>query len=239
MKLQLPSVTLLICDCLNANRAINVLEHCKKMADFGAVKLLTSIPVQYEHRIKIMPLNTLIVYSIFMLTKVNQYIETEHVLVVQRDGWILNPQSFKPEWLELDYIAPLFVQYDFVGSGGFSLRSKRLMDNVTASMPEWDGTQKQADEIQKTLSYYEDGEICLTKKFSQFKFATLEQAADFSQGGNRNPVYYRERPFGFHGTWQNINHETGVVSPVCEHTDLNCECNIDHVNFLLQNEWAK
>lgn len=232
MKLQLPTVTLICCDCVNASRAINVLERCKELADFGAVKLLTNIPVKYEHRIKIMPLNSLVAYSIFMLTKLHKYIDTDHVLIVQRDGWILNPQSFKPEWLELDYIAPLFVQYDKVGSGGFSLRSKALMVEVAKQMPEWDGTQKHADEIQPGLGYYEDGVISLSGKFSKFKFASLYEASLFAQGGNRNPDFYAKHPFGFHGTWQDINHETGEVSPVCEHLDLNCDCTKHHQDFL-------
>ncbi len=233
-KLQLPTVTLMCIDCVNSARAINVLERCKEKADFGAVKFLTSIPTDYKHKVKIMPLNSLVAYSIFMLTKVHQYIDTEHVLIVQRDGWILNPESFKQEWLELDYIAPLFVQYDFVGSGGFSLRSNKLMKNVAAHTPEWDGTQKSADAVQSTLGYYEDGVICFSGKFAGFKFATKDQAAEFSQGGNRNPEYYREKPFGFHGCWQNIDHSTGKVSPVCEHEKLDCQCNADHVNFLQQ-----
>lgn len=212
MKLSLPSVTLMAIDCVDANRAINVLEHCKNMADFGAVKLLTHIPVQYEHRVRIKPLNSLIAYSIFMLTKVHEFIETEHVLIVQRDGWILNPESFNPSWLELDFIGPLFVQYDHVGSGGFSLRSKRLMQNVASNTPEWDWTQKQAEEIQETRGYYEDGVICLSNLYSKFKIASLEQSANFAQGGNRNPKYFRDRPFGFHRTWQQINFETGVVN---------------------------
>ena len=235
-KLQLPSVTLLCADGLNANRAIKVLEKCKSLADFGAVKLLTHIPVDYEHKIKIMPLNSLIAYSIFMLTRVHEYIDTEHLLIVQRDGWILNPESFDPAWLKLDFIGPIFVQYDKVGSGGFSLRSKRLMEQVANTTAKWDGTDKHAHEIQDTLSYYEDGVICLSGRFRDFKIASLEQAANFAQGGNRNPAYYRERPFGYHGTWQNINHETGFVYPVCEHEKLDCKCNKDHVDYLYQNE---
>lgn len=212
MKLSLPSVTLMAIDCIDANRAINVLEHCKKMADFGAVKLLTHIPVQYQHRVRIKPLNSLIAYSIFMLTKVHEFIETDHVLIVQRDGWILNPESFNPAWLDLDFIGPIFVQYDKVGSGGFSLRSKRLMQNVAYNTPEWNWTQKQAEEIQETRGYYEDGVICLSNLYSKFKIANIEQSAQFAQGGNRNPQYFRDRPFGFHRTWQQINFETGVVN---------------------------
>lgn len=231
-KLQLPTTTLLIADCVNANRAIKVLEHCKSLADFGAVKLLTHIPIDYLHRVKIRPLNSLIAYSIFMLTKAHEYVDTQHCLIVQRDGWILNPQSFNPEWLKLDFIGPIFVQYDKVGSGGFSLRSKKLMQATAERTPKWDWTQKQALEIQSTLDYYEDGVICLSGKFSDFKIASLEQAAMWAQGGNRNPKYYRSNSFGYHGTWQNINHQTGFIHPVCEHEKLDCQCNTEHVNFL-------
>lgn len=224
MKLQLPSVTLMIIDCVNANRAVKVLELCKSKADFGAVKLLTSIPIEYEHRVEIPPLNSLIAYSIFMLTKAHAYIDTDHVLIVQRDGFILNPESFDPNWLNLDFIGPIFVQYDKVGSGGFSLRTKKLMQNTAYNIRGWDWSQEQAEEIQDVLGYYEDGVICLSNMYQKFKIASLEQAADFAMGGNRNPKYYVEKPFGFHGLWASIDFETGKVYPVCEHEKGNCEC---------------
>lgn len=233
-KLQLPQITALCADCVNSSRAIKVLEHCKSICDFGDVKFLSSIPNKYEHWVKIKPLNSLVAYSIFMLKHIHEYVNTSHMIILQRDGWILNTSSWNPDWLNLDYIGPLFVQYDRVGSGGFSLRSKRLMENVSENTPEWDGTQKHADLIQPGLSYYEDGVICLSGKFSQFKFASLEEAAMWAQGGNRNPDYYRPHPFGYHGLWANINHETGFVSPVCEHEKLDCQCNADHANYLLK-----
>lgn len=224
MKLQLPTVTLMCVDCLNTDRAIKVLEHCKTKADFGAVKLLTSIPTDYEHAIKIIPLNSLIAYSIFMLTKVHEYIDTDHVLIVQRDGWILNPESFEPSWLELDYIGPLFVQYDKVGSGGFSLRSKKLMHDTSITYPIWDGTQKEADRIQKMLNYYEDGVISMGSIAKKFKIASLAQAAKFAQGGNRNPAYFREKPFGFHRTFQKIDFRTGIV----DSSDLTLDLHVSY-----------
>ena len=231
-KLQLPSVTLICIDCVNANRAVSVLELCKDKADFGAVKLLTSLPIEYQHKIEIPPLNTLVAYSIFMLTKVHEFINTEHLLVVQRDGFILNPQSFNQEWLTYDYIAPIFVQYNHVGSGGFSLRTNRMMQEVSASMPHWDWSQEKADEIQRVASYYEDGVISFTKRKRPFKIAPLEEAANFAQGGNRDPKYYRPHPFGYHGLWSSINVETGLVQPVCEHTEGNCECVMGFKNYL-------
>lgn len=211
MKLQLPTVTLICVDCLNTRLAIKVIEKCKEKCDFGDIKLLTSITTEYPHAVKIMPLHSLIAYSIFMLTRIHEYVNTPNIMIVQRDGWILNTESFDYSWLELDFIGGLYMQYDLVGSGGFSLRSKKIMEKAAEIMPKWDGTQKHADEIQSGLSYYEDGELTLSHKFNQFKFATLEQAANFSQAGNRNPIYFRERPFGFHRTHQVIDFDTGRV----------------------------
>lgn len=210
-KLQLPTVTLICIDCIDANRAVKVLERCKEKVDFGAVKLLTSNPTDYKHAVKITPLNSLVAYSIFMLTRVYKYIDTDHVLIVQRDGWILNADAWDEKWLDLDYIGPLFVQYDKVGSGGFSLRSKKIMEQISKVIPSWNGSQEMADKMQKGLGYYEDGVLCLSNLFHLFRFATLEQAANFAQGGNRNPAYFREKPFGFHRTWQEIDFVTGVV----------------------------
>lgn len=211
MKLQLPTVTLLAVDCLNTELTIKVLEHCKSLCDFGAVKFLTNIPTEYEHAIKINPLNSLIAYSIFMLKEVYKYIDTDMLMVVQRDGFILNPESFNFSWLQNDYTAPLFMQMDRVGSGGCSLRSKRIMEEISKSLPSWDGTQAGAEEMQKSLPFYEDGILSLTPFSHRFKIATEEEGAAFGQGGNRNPLYFREKPFSFHRTWQTIDFKTGHV----------------------------
>jgi hypothetical protein len=220
-KLQLPTITLLIADDIAPERAKNVLEICKRHADFGAVKLLTSKEV--EGAIKIQPLNSLIAYSVFMLTEAYRHVETEHCLVVQRDGFILNPESWKPEWLELDYVAPIFMQTyadgEKVGSGGFSLRSKLMMKRIAHEYPVWDGTQEHAEKLQSRLGFYEDGVISFKHK-KNFKIASLEQAADFGQGGNRNIDYYRHKPFGFHRTWQKIDFKTGIVDSSDESRDL-------------------
>lgn len=210
-KLQLPNVTLFACDCLNTERTIKVIEHCKSMVDFGDVVFLTSIPTDYKYAIKIQPLNSLIAYSIFMLKESYKYINTTHLLTVQRDGWILNPQSWNDEWLKNDYTAPLLMQMDRVGSGGFSLRTQKIMRDISKTIPDWDGTQRGAEEIQKGLNFYEDGELSLTSFSKRYKIASLEQGADFANGGNRNPKYFRDYPFGFHRTFSRICFKTGRV----------------------------
>lgn len=210
-KLHLPTVTLLCVDCLNADRAIKVIEHCKSKVDFGEVLLLTSIPTKYKHAVRINPLNSLVSYSIFMLKEVYKFIRTDQIQICQRDGWILNPESWNPEWLENDYTAPLFIQNDFVGSGGCSLRSNRIMESISKTLPDWDGTRQGAEEIQSQIPFYEDGMLSLTPFSKDFKIASLEQGADYGQGGNRNFKYFRDKPFSFHRTWQSIDFKTGIV----------------------------
>lgn len=210
-KLQLPTVTLLMVDCVNATQAAKVLDHCKSLCDFGDVKFLTSADIEHENLVKIPALTSLVSYSIFMLSKCHEYINTPNILTVQCDGWILNPQSFNPEWLELDFIGGLYMQTDLVGSGGFSLRSKRIMQDVSKIIPSWDWTQAHADQIQATLGLYEDGVLSVSHFAKSYKIGSLDQAADFSQAGNRNPKYFRERPFGWHRTFQNIDFKTGIV----------------------------
>jgi hypothetical protein len=234
-KLKLPNVTLLCIDCVNVTRAINVVEKCKSVCDFGAVKLLTSIPNDYPEWVEIMPLTSLVAYSVFMLTDSYKYIDTSHVLIVQRDGWILNPNAWKDEWLNYDYVAPLFIQYDHVGSGGFSLRSRSLMESAAKSLPVWNGTQEDADRIHfQHVGLYEDGYLSFNMQSHGFKYPSNNEAALFAQGGNPNSTYYQPNPFGFHGAIQNINHETGLVSPVCSHytSGQSCECSMPHLLYL-------
>lgn len=212
MKIKLSNVTLICVDCVNPELALKVLNHCTKEIEFAEVKLLTHLDIESEYTVKIKQLTSLVMYSVWCLTELYKYIDTTHFLMVQRDGFILNPKNFKMEWLELDYVAPLFVQFDSVGSGGFSFRSKRIMEYSAHILPKWNGTENHANELQKGLGYYEDGVLCLDKRFKHFNFANNQQGCEFGQGGNRNPKYFREYPFGFHRTWQEIDFNTGGVN---------------------------
>lgn len=70
-------------------------------------------------------------YSRFVLKELGEYCHTGHVLLVQWDGYIINPQSWRPAFLEYDYIGVPWGWYqdnNRVGNGGFSQRSRRLLD---------------------------------------------------------------------------------------------------------------
>lgn len=233
MKPNLKDVTLMCADCVNLDRAINVLERCKSLCDFGAVKFLTHFETGYEHKVAIPKLENLNSYSVFMLAELWKHIDTSHVLVVQGDGFIINPQSWDDKWLEYDYIGPLFVQYDIVGSGGFSMRSKNIMAEA-GDRVKWDGTIAHANRITELLGAYEDGFLSMHIN-RLFKIAPLEEAAKFAQGGNKGGKYYVERPFGFHGGKQNIDIETGFVYPICRHNGENCLCTYSLLDYLTKH----
>lgn len=221
-KLAFPTVTLFCADCVDAARAVDVMERCRAVADFGAVRLLTSRETDYPYRVEIPPLNSLTAYSVFMVKRAHEFVDTPHMLVVQWDGFIINAGSWDPSWLGYDYIGPIW-QHDHVinpgsvGSGGFSLRTKAIMKRVSDLTPAWDGSTEDAERVQPLLGAYEDGIVAIAyrKDLEQegFRFAPPEAAALFAQGGNNDPAYYRERPFGFHRRWSNVNCETGFVSP--------------------------
>lgn len=210
-KLQLPSVTLLCVDCVDVDRAIAVVEHCKTMADFGSVKVISNQERNYPI-VKISSLHTLVMYSVWMLTESYKYIDTDYVLTVQRDGWILNPEQWDNDWLKYDFVGPVFDQYDEVGSGGFSLRSKRLMQYLSTQFAGWDGTEETANAIQSKAGLYEDGVISFNFK-NEFNICPIDVANRFAQGGNQNPANHNSKPFGFHRGGRVIDFSNGTIEP--------------------------
>ncbi len=131
-------------------------------------------------------------YSRFCIKNLAGAVQGTHVLVVQNDGYILRPDLWNPAWLQYDYIgAPwrLMVaggdKRKRVGNGGFSLRSRRLLDECS---------QLDYDE-----GVAEDIQICQTRRhtllFRGIRFAPLEIARRFSV----EKVDPKGPTFGFHG----------------------------------------
>jgi hypothetical protein len=213
--IKLPTVTLMCIDCIDVDRAIMTLEKSSKGIEFGQIKLLTStqegvknIPKDYPHEI-IPHLGSLTAYSIFMLTMLYKYINTTHALIVQHDGYVINPHKWQDSFLNYDYIAPLFDDHDIMGCGGFTLRTKAIMEAVASMCPEWDGTQQDAEAIQNGTSqgFYEDGLIAIKLRdrleSKGFKFAPIQEASLFGQA--RNNKHYNPEPFGFHRGFEPLN----------------------------------
>jgi hypothetical protein len=125
-------VTLICIDCLDSKRAINAMELCLKQVPFKNVKFLTSLETDYQYAVKIPRIGSIQEYSRFCIQELHKYFDTSHVLIVQHDGWILNPECWNDAWLEYDYIGCQTGNWGEQGdngkggNGGFSLRSKKL-----------------------------------------------------------------------------------------------------------------
>ncbi len=77
------------------------------------------------------PLDGRAAYSRFVIKELGRYIATRHVLLIQWDGYLVNPAAWDDRFLEYDYIGARWGAHrdgHDVGNGGFSLRSRRLLD---------------------------------------------------------------------------------------------------------------
>lgn len=179
--IKLPNITLILLtnrDFEGAKRAID--KSCEGI-EFGGVKLIWDE--------KISGLDEWNRRAIYDLPK---YVDTSHALLIHQDGYVINPQLWEPQWLELDYIGapwPLpednYSYLDDVGrlqrvGNSVSLRSKKLMDAV-AQTPEsyfWSFKERYGNTN-------EDGYIACHNRFFLerlgCKFATLEEALFFSK----------------------------------------------------------
>lgn len=129
MKKSLPTITLLGLDCVNIERLKVAADICQRHFDFAQVKLLSSIPDDDPRVVLVDHVGSLESYSHFFIKNVHDHVDTDFVLVIQYDGFILNPEAWNDEFLKYDYIgAPWWYEDDNnVGNGGFSLRSKKLL----------------------------------------------------------------------------------------------------------------
>ena len=124
-------------------------------------------------------------YSKFILQQLpdSAFTQTDHVLIVQEDGYITNPELWDDSWLQYDYIGAPWPFPPYVGNGGFSLRSRKLLEACRGFYEE---------------GVYEDVSICCRHReeliAQGIKFAPLEVAAKFS----RELVDFGPPTFGFH-----------------------------------------
>ncbi len=195
-RLRLGDVTLCAADCLHPGLAARALEICLDRCDFADAVLYSDAAVSGRFRREaIDPLRSLDDYSRFCLKEMPRRVVTPFVLVVQWDGYIVDPAAWTSEFLRYDYIgAPGYsseaarLKPWVVGNGGFSLRSRKLLDAI-AMLPTVGGLA-------------EDRAICEVfradlEKGKGIRFAP-EKLADRFCYQQRVPM----RPtFGFHGLY--------------------------------------
>ncbi|QWD60366.1 DUF5672 family protein [Polynucleobacter sp. MWH-UH35A] len=133
--LNLSNVTLLCVETREPELAHWAIDQCLKGTQFAKVVLITDLEKVRSNRVDIEyvqapPIRTTKDYSELLLTGLDQYVEGSHVLVIQWDSFITNPELWESEFLNYDYIGAVWPHHPktAVGNGGFSLRSVKLLN---------------------------------------------------------------------------------------------------------------
>lgn len=134
-RLDLPQVTLIAVTSVNISATIAALKESMAQIGFGSAKLLTDrAPAQIPEGIEwvsIAPLASAQAYSDFILHHLADHVATPYCLLIQWDGHVLDADRWLPEFLGYDFVGaswPQFVDGHDVGNGGFSLRSRALLE---------------------------------------------------------------------------------------------------------------
>lgn len=191
-RLALPHVTLCAVTSVNVEATVRALEACLGQIAFADCMLFTDVPVCSGHpSIRVLPiarLDSAAAYSDFMLFQLADYVQTSHCLVVQWDGYVLDARRWRSDFLDCDYIGASWPQFDDgqdVGNGGFSLRSRRLMEACRSA--------------EFVPGHPEDVAICRTNRVfldqQGIRFASRELADLFAVERAGDPTL----SFGFHG----------------------------------------
>lgn len=189
-------ITLVIVDTINHNLAKFSIEQtlkavpCKDILTFSNKEIISGarlVPIKRQI--------DLYDYSEIILKQLWTYVETEHVLITQWDGMAVNENLWTDEFLEYDYIGAIWpwpIQNQTMGNGGFSLRSRRLIEacrDPQVYLGDFAGQN-------------EDIAICVEfRKFLmneyQIKYAPENIARKFSVENE----WLNQQAFGFHGIW--------------------------------------
>lgn len=189
----LPDVALCCIDTRTPGLAVTAMRACIAQCDFSQVILFSDqsaeeLDLTGITLIKIPAIQTIEQYSHFVLKEIGRHVRPSHVLIMQWDGFVVDAKQWRDEFLKFDYIGAPWIHgpgKGLVGNGGFSLRSKRLLDVLAQDVFD--------------PSNPEDLCICLRHKElltqrHQIRFAPPELALQFSC--ERGPW---SSPFGFHG----------------------------------------
>ena len=197
-RLTIPSVTLCAAASVNVAATVAALMRSVDKVQFADCILFTDrteldLPTAIR-AVAIPRLDSGAAYSEFMLRGLAAHIATSHCLVSQWDGFVLDADCWQDRFLEFDYVGAPWPQFDDghdVGNGGFSLRSRKLLD--ACADPRFIGGHPEDVAIGRTNRDF-------LEKEHGIAFADRATAECFAFEGSR-PGH---ATFGFHGIFNMI-----------------------------------
>ena len=220
--LKVPEVTVLILADLDLPDAVYAINKSCESIEWGAAKFIGSKKpdglcdqVVYEETYPIQSIND---FNFYCLYNLGNHIQSSHCLLIHPDGYVIRPHLWDSSWLQYDYIgAPWrddptayldpWGKNQRVGNGGFSLRSKKLLDVPSKVTVPWEVNEGNFYKHMNAGLYNEDGNICCHNRhiFTEqgCVYAPVQVAAHFSKEVEC-PEHKGIETFGFHYHFQDI-----------------------------------
>lgn len=164
---------------------IILLSACQPTQNYKNIKLIPISPLTYEE------------YQVLEFKFLGNWIKSDFLLTFHDDGFAVNPQNWKKNFCNYDYVgAPWRHDTGWspigreVGNGGFSLRSKKLYEKTKY--------------LKLPNKMHSDGAVCcFYRDFlidGGIKFADLKAGYDFSIEAPFDENHKLENTFGFHAS---------------------------------------
>lgn len=187
----------------------------KRIARFAVERTLAQLPVDEclvladeafvpgARHVRIDPITSIARYNALTLDDLPGWTGCDTHLLVQWDGFVIDGQRWRDDFTQWDYIgAPWPHMADAVGNGGFSLRSRALLQAVQ-------GLRRQ--EAEPDVQTAEDLQICLKYRAplqaAGLRFADATTAGAFARERLPAAPAWRDAgatglpSFGFHGAF--------------------------------------
>ncbi len=235
-KLQARDVTLICVAGVQVSKALIALIKSAIRLEFTRVVLVTGkVPSMNLGKFSIekpleSKLDSLVEYNKYVLYNLSNHVKTSHCLLIQADGYVINGRMWKDEFCKFDYIgAPWPIESDKyvdpfgvhqrVGNGGFSLRSRKLLQVPQNVNVPWEVNEGTFYKHFNQKSYSEDGNICVHNRHiferEGCKFAPIEVAVLFSRELEISDITFGQT-LGFHRYHYKHNFFSSLVKKIKE-----------------------
>ena len=138
---KLDNVTIVaICHNKQFKETIKAMEYSIAQIEFGRSLIITEVDDSREalpHGVEKKTVKgkiDLVEYNRICIEDLHNYIDTDYCLVVQWDGFVIDGNRWRDEFFKYDYIGSPWIASGLkthVGNGGFSLRSKKFLNECS------------------------------------------------------------------------------------------------------------
>lgn len=125
--ISLKNICLVAIGSTKIDETLSAIDICKKNCIFKDIIFFSDKSNPYQYPIS--PMNSIKDYDKFVVFNLpNINISADFILTIHWDGFIVNPKAWTNKFLKYDYIgAPWPWIQNYVGNGGFCLKSRRFL----------------------------------------------------------------------------------------------------------------